>query len=333
MIRIGSILLAFAACLLCLPSVVSAHEVRPGLLQLQETAPGQFDMLWRVPARGDQALSLVPRMPDSCETVGLPERYYDGLRSEERRKIVCADGLIDARITVEGLARVQTDVLVDISYLSGGSETLRATPQDPSVILTGQRSIVQVAATYFALGTEHILLGIDHLLFVTALLLLVVGWRRLLGTITAFTVAHSITLAAASLNILYLPSALVEALIALSIVVVAAEVVLANRGETGVAIKRPWLIAFGFGLLHGFGFAGALQEIGLPLDAVPTALLFFNLGVEAGQVAFVALVIVAVAALRNLAPVSLPVIQRIAPLVIGTAAGYWAVERTLAIWI
>lgn len=333
MIRIGRILLAFVACLSCLPSAVLAHEVRPGLLQLQETESGEFDMLWRVPARGDRALSLVPRMPNSCEAIGLPERYYDGLRSEERSKIVCSRGLAGTRIAVEGLSRVQTDVLVDISYLSGGSETLRATPQNPSVTLTGQRSFTQVAATYFVLGTEHILLGIDHLLFVAALLFLVVGWRRLLGTITAFTAAHSVTLAAASFNILYVPSALVEALIALSIVVVASEVVLASRGETGVAIKRPWLIAFAFGLLHGFGFAGALQEIGLPSDAVPTALLFFNLGVEAGQIAFVVVILAVVAVLRTLAPISLPILKKIAPLVIGTIAGFWVVERTLSIWI
>ncbi len=161
MIRIGSILIAFLVAFLCLPAVGSAHEVRPGLLQLEETATGRFDMLWRVPARGDRSLSLVPRMPESCETIGLPERYFDGLRSEERSKIACTSALTGALITIEGLSRIQTDVLVSISYLSGGSETLRATPQNPSVTLIGQRSFTQVAATYFALGTEHILLGID----------------------------------------------------------------------------------------------------------------------------------------------------------------------------
>lgn len=314
------------------PVLANAHEVRPGLLQLQETSPDQFDMLWRVPARGDQALSLAPRLPENCETVGLPERYDDGMRREEKRRIFCADGLAGVRVGIAGLERVQTDVLVSVFYLRGGSETLRATPQSPSVILNGQRSLMQVAATYFALGVEHILLGIDHLLFVTALLLLVNGWRRLFGTVTAFTIAHSITLASASMGFLSAPPVLVEALIALSIVVVAAEVVLANRGETGIAIRRPWLIAFGFGLLHGFGFAGALREIGLPADAVSAALLFFNLGVEAGQIVFIIGLIVVLGIARSAVSGSEVAARRAAPVLIGVMAGFWTLERTLAIW-
>lgn len=324
--------LALLAVLFLYPALTNAHEVRPALLQLQETSPDQFDVLWRVPARGDRALSLRPQLPETCETIGLPESYDDGIRREEKRKVSCTEGLAEAQIAIEGLARVQTDVLVSVTYLSGGSETRRATPQNPSVILEGQRSLAQVATTYFALGIEHILLGIDHLLFVTALLFLVTGWRRLLGTVTAFTVAHSITLAGASMGFLSAPSALIEALIALSIVVVAAEVVLANRGQTGVAIRWPWLISFGFGLLHGFGFAGALREIGLPSDAVPAALLFFNLGVEAGQVIFIAGLIAILWITRSVVPASEMAIKRVAPVLIGVMAGFWAVERTLAIW-
>lgn len=326
------IAISFLACVLCLPLMVEAHEVRPGLLRLQETVPDQFEMLWRVPAQGEQALALTPQVPENCEAIGLPDRYQDGIRHEERRELICAGGLADARISIDGLESVQTDVLVSVSYLSGGTETLRATPQSPSVLLVGQRSFLHVAATYFALGVEHILLGIDHLLFVTALLLLVTGWRRLLGTITAFTVAHSITLAAASMGLLNAPSALIEALIALSIVVVAAEVVLANRGETGLAIKRPGFIAFGFGLLHGFGFAGALSEIGLPADAVPPALLFFNVGVEVGQISFIVGTLMVVFMMRALVPTSVPLLQKVTPILIGVVAGFWAVERTLAIW-
>lgn len=309
-----------------------AHEVRPGLLQLQETSPDQFDMFWRVPARGDLALLLTPQLPENCATLGLPENYDDGMRREEKRSIVCTNGLADARIGIDGLERVQTDVLISVSYIGDGSETLRATPQNPSVILEGQRSLMQVAATYFALGVEHILSGIDHLLFVAALLFLVTGWRRLLGTVTAFTVAHSITLAGASMGVLSASPVLIEALIALSIVAVAAEVVLVNRGETGIATRRPWLIAFGFGLLHGLGFAGALREIGLPADAVPAALLFFNLGVEAGQVTFIAGLMIVLWVARSIVPVSEIMVKRVAPVIIGIMAGFWATERMLAIW-
>lgn len=310
----------------------STHEVRPGLLQLTETAPDTFDMLWRIPARGDLALALTPVLPASCATADLPVRLLDGLRFEERRQIVCAGGLGGLSLRIDGLERVQTDVLVSVTYLSGGTETLRASPKAPFVVLEGQQSLAQVSATYLWLGTEHILLGIDHLLFVTALLFLVSGWRHLVGTITAFTLAHSITLAGAALGLLSAPSGLVEALIALSIVVVAAEVVLKNRGQTGIAIRRPWLIAFGFGLLHGFGFAGALSEIGLPAHAVPAALLFFNIGVEAGQILFVAVLLVAGWAATRILPASDLVLRRVIPAGIGIMAGFWAVERTLAIW-
>jgi hydrogenase/urease accessory protein HupE len=310
----------------------STHEVRPGLLQLTETSPDTFDMLWRIPARGDLALSLTPVLPHNCATADLPVRLQDGVRFEERRQIVCDGGLGGLSLRIDGLERVQTDVLVSVTYLSGGTETLRASPKAPFVALEGQQSLAQVSATYLWLGTEHILLGIDHLLFVTALLFLVSGWRRLVGTITAFTVAHSITLAGAALGLLSAPSGLVEALIALSIVVVAAEVVLKNRGQTGIAIKRPWLIAFGFGLLHGFGFAGALSEIGLPAHAVPAALLFFNLGVEAGQILFVAVLLVAGWAANRILPAADLMLRRVIPVGIGIMAGFWAVERTLAIW-
>jgi hypothetical protein len=308
------------------------HEVRPGLLQMHESAPDTFDVLWRLPVRGDLDLSLAPEFPAHCDPLGVPERYRDGLRSELRQALVCTGGLSNARIAISGLERVQTDVLVNVFYLSGGSESLRASPGSPSVTLQGKRSIAQVSATYFWLGTEHILLGIDHLLFVTGLLFLVSGWRRLLGTVTAFTLAHSITLAGASLGFLSAPSALIEALIALSIVVVAAEAVLKNRGETAMGLRRPWLIAFGFGLLHGFGFAGALTDIGLPPEAVPAALLFFNLGVEAGQIAFIAVLLIALRVAGYLMPRSEKALRHVVPMIIGVMAGFWTVERTLAIW-
>jgi hypothetical protein len=321
-----------AAVLSGIPWIATAHEVRPGLLQMTETAPDQFDMLWRVPARGDQTLGLTPVLPATCETKGLPERRQDGVRAEEQRKVICPGGLARQQVRIDGLERLRTDVLVRVDYLSGGTETLRATPEATSVELQGQRSLMQVAVTYFWLGVEHILLGIDHLLFVTALLLLVSGWKRLLGTVTAFTLAHSITLAAATLGFVSAPSGLIEALIAMSIMVVAAEVVLRSRGETGIAIERPWLIAFGFGLLHGFGFAGALSSVGLPPEAVPAALLFFNVGVEAGQILFILALLLASRALDLIGAVPPRPARAAVAYGIGTMAAFWAIERTLAIW-
>ncbi|HUG62100.1 MAG TPA: HupE/UreJ family protein [Methylomirabilota bacterium] len=330
MIRAG--LVALIALIAAPLPPAAAHEVRPGLLQLTESEPDRFEMLWRVPARGDLSLALRPRLPETCRSVGVPERRTDGARAEERRTVDCDGGLAGREIAIEGLAGVRTDVLVRAEYLNGSSETLRASPEAPAVTLFGRRSILQVAVTYLALGFEHILLGVDHLLFVTALMLLVSGWGRLIGTVTAFTLAHSITLAGATLGLVTAPSGLIEALIALSIAVVAAEVVFRDRGETGIAIKRPWLIAFGFGLLHGFGFAGALSDVGIPAHAVPTALLFFNLGVEAGQIAFIAVLLFAARGLAMLGAQSLPAWRPSMAYGIGTVAAIWAAERTVAIW-
>ncbi len=332
MSRFLVVLAALAVAALAAARSAPAHEVRPGLLQLTETQPDRFAMLWRVPARGDLTLSLVPRLPANCVTSSLPERLQDGARAEERREIACAGGLAGGEVAIEGLTRLRTDVLVRVDYLNGGSEALRATPAAPVVTLAGQRSLKQVAATYFLLGVEHILLGIDHLLFVTGLLLLVSGWRRLLGTVTAFTLAHSITLAGVTLGFVSAPSTLIECLIALSIAVVATEAVLLHRGERSLAIERPWLIAFGFGLLHGFGFAGALSAVGLPAEAIPAALLTFNLGVEAGQVLFIAALLLAARALVALDVVSMTVWRPATAYGIGTIAAFWAIERTVAIW-
>ena len=178
-----------------------------------------------------------------------------------------------------------------IESLDGTTQTERLSPTKTSFIVQATPSRWEVAATYMRLGIEHILLGYDHLLFVLALVILVRTWRRVALTVTAFTVAHSITLAAATLGFVNVPGPPVEAAIALSIVLVAVEIVNARRGKPSLTARWPWLVAFCFGLLHGFGFAGALAEVGLPHHAIPVALLFFNLGVEVGQLSFVAVVL------------------------------------------
>ena len=198
--------------------------------------------------------------------------------------------MVGESIAVEGLSSTFTDVLVRLEDIAGTTQTERLTPTKTSFVVKATPGASEVAVTYLWLGIEHILLGFDHLLFVLALVILVRQWARVVVTVTAFTVAHSITLAAATLGFVHVPGPPVEATIALSIMLVAAEIVNARRGHPSLTARWPWLVAFAFGLLHGFGFAGALREVGLPQHAIPLALLFFNLGVEVGQLAFVALV-------------------------------------------
>jgi len=228
---------------------------------------------------------------------------------------------------VDGLTSTMTDVLVRIQFADGASWVTRLTPQAPQVRIPEHQGRGSVAVIYLVLGVEHILLGIDHLLFVLALLLITSGIRRLALTITAFTLAHSITLALATLGFVRMPPPPVEAVIALSIVFVAAEILRARRGEEGLTARAPWIVAFTFGLLHGFGFAGALAEIGLPAGQIPLALFFFNVGVEVGQLVFVA-AILAIIAMARRTRVELPHWAALAPpYAIGCIAMFWVIQR------
>jgi hydrogenase/urease accessory protein HupE len=234
---------------------------------------------------------------------------------------------------VKGLEETQTDVLLRVGYLDGSASNQRLTPDAPEVEIPRRPSSLEVVQTYLVLGVEHILLGVDHLLFVLALLLLVRGMRRLVATVTAFTVAHSITLGAATLGLVHVPSAPVEAIIALSILFLASELARGRNadGSEDLTARFPWLVAFAFGLLHGFGFAGALSEVGIPEQAVPLALLFFNVGVELGQLVFIAAVF-ALAWVVRVSAVRVPAVWRTAVAYgIGSVAAYWAVERTLGV--
>jgi hypothetical protein len=244
----------------------------------------------------------------------------------QHAELVCSTPLTGRVFTVNGLELTATDVLLRVDNLDGKSFTHRLVPEAPSVVIPERPGALEVAATYLVLGVEHILLGIDHLLFVLALLLLVRGIGRLIATITAFTVAHSITLAAATLGFVNVPSAPIEATIALSILFVATELA---RGQFTLTMRLPWLVAFTFGLLHGFGFAGALSEVGLPTHAIPLALLFFNVGVELGQLAFIAVVLTGAWALRRVALEPPAWAPRLTAYVIGSVAAFWVFERTL----
>ncbi len=319
------------AMFLGLASTVSAHEVRPAYLEMIQQDAETWDVLFKVPAAGeDLRFGLYLQLPADVQRVGLPKSGFSGRAHVERSTIRRPGGLDGAEISVEGLSGTLTDVLVRLERADGSSQVLRLKPDAPSFRVEPVPGRLQVAATYTALGIEHILLGIDHLLFVLALLILVDSWRRLVWTITAFTVAHSITLAAATLGWVAVPPPPVEAVIALSIVFVAGEIVHSRQGRPGLAQRLPALVAFTFGLLHGFGFAGALSEIGLPQSQIPLALFTFNVGVEIGQLLFVGAVLLLARLVRGLR-LPLPAWwPQAAAYVIGSVAMFWVFERVAA---
>jgi len=311
-----------------------ADEIRPGYLELNSTDGTVYSIKWKVPMKGDMVLSLKPVLPDSCTERTPPSAMATGGAMITRWSISCTGGIAEGHIRIDGLENTMTDVLVRIVDQDGMTQMVRLTPSETSFEVAAETTSTEVIKVYTALGIEHILLGVDHLLFVFALLLIVNGWRRLVGTITAFTLAHSITLFAATLGWVHVPQAPVEAVIALSILFLATEIIHNRQGRPGMAKRFPWLVAFIFGLLHGFGFAGALAEIGLPQQSIPLALLFFNVGVELGQLLFVAAVVTAGWVLRKLiAEKTLQGSEVAASYLIGSLSAYWVIERTYSFWL
>lgn len=307
-----------------------AHEVRPGYLEITETTPERYQVLWKIPMKGDAVLRMTPVFPETCTEQTPPSSRKVAAAMVKQWSIVCAGGLKDVDIAIEGLQNTLTDVLARVTHAGGATQTVRLAPDNIRFTVSGIPSTLEVITTYLSLGIEHILLGIDHLLFVFALLLIVQGWRRLVGTITAFTVAHSITLAAATLGYVNAPQAPVEAVIALSILFLATEIIHMQQGKIGLAQRYPWLVAFIFGLLHGFGFAGALSEIGLPQSDIPLALLFFNVGVEVGQLIFVATVLLIGMVLKRLISQPMRWGETVITYMIGGIAAFWTIERVAA---
>jgi hydrogenase/urease accessory protein HupE len=325
--RVFVILLLWGA--MAMPA--AAHEVRPAYLELREVAPGAYDVLWKVPARGDNMrLALYARFPADAKVIDEPRGMFSNNAHVERWRLQRLGGLAGRTVTIEGLAATKVDALIRVTDRGGITQTLRATPDQPSVVITAAASAWQVSRTYLILGFEHILFGIDHLLFVLALVLLVKGRKKLVATITSFTLAHSLTLAAATLGVVHVPGPPVEACIALSIVFVAAEIIRSRQGKPGLTERAPWVVALTFGLLHGLGFAGALSDVGLPQHAIPLALLFFNIGVELGQLTFIAAVLGVVAGARRF-PVRVPGWSwRVTPYAIGSVAMFWVIQRVTA---
>jgi hydrogenase/urease accessory protein HupE len=318
---------AVAMLLLAIAGPSLADVFRPAYLELRETSQDQYDVLWKVPTQGDLRLAVQVSFPPDSKQVTPPQGRFVSGAYVERWHISRAGGLAGQSIRIDGIASGVTDVIARVERRDGTSQVERLLPANPQFVVKASQGTGEVAWSYLVLGVEHILGGIDHLLFVLALLLIVRGGKRIFFTITAFTLAHSITLVAATLGWVHVPGPPVEAMIALSIVFVAAEIVHGLRGKPGLTARAPWVVAFSFGLLHGFGFAGALAEVGLPQKAIPVALLMFNVGVEFGQLIFVIFALSAAALLRRLPLRRREWMSYAAPYAIGSVAMFWVIER------
>jgi len=306
-----------------------AHESRPGFLELRETGPDTYSFLWKKPSGGEVEIQIAPVLPDGCRLATPDRQQLTPGAVVVQGTLRCAGGLAGKTLGIAGLEATITDVLVRVHHADGRLESHLLRPVTPSVTLGGTTTAVERSLGYLQLGVQHIVLGVDHLLFVLGLLLIVSDRWMLLKTITSFTVAHSITLAIATLGYASAPLPPLNAAIALSILFLGPEIVRTWRGETSFTIRHPWVVAFAFGLLHGFGFASGLTAMGLPAAEIPLALLLFNVGVELGQLAFVVLVILVERSFRVL-EVRWPRLAELFPgYAVGTLGAYWTIQRTL----
>jgi hydrogenase/urease accessory protein HupE len=318
-----------AAILLLSGSPARAHETRPAYLEIQELQDGQYRVVWKRPILGEVALPLDLRLPDICQDLAVPARYATLSSLTERRVIACGDGGLAGKIVaIDGLEASITDALVRIQTGDGRTQTRLLKPSSPSFVVPEARSAGGIAVEYIVLGTDHILRGVDHLLFVLGLLLIVRDRWMLFKTITSFTVAHSATIAAATLGYASVPVPPLNAVIALSILFLGPEIVRSWRGQTSLTIRHPWLVAFAFGLLHGFGFASGLTELGLPRSEIPLALLLFNVGVELGQIGFVVLIFALDKSFRILEIIWPRWAELVPGYAVGTLGAFWTIERT-----
>lgn len=305
---------------------VSAHEIRPAYLQVQQTSESTYHLLWKVPVKGDRIIKLFPTFSNHFV---LTE---SGTRKRMKESLVFQymlhgeQPLQGSILAIANLEKTMVDVLVRIEYLNGEKVTLMLKPDKPEIRLPDKTTRWQVITNYTSMGVKHILLGFDHLLFVLALLIISVGFKKLVTTITAFTIAHSITLSFSAIGWVNLPSHPVEAVIALSIAFLALEIIRAQSGNPSLASRKPWLVAFIFGLLHGFGFASALRIIGLPQTDTLLALATFNIGVELGQLIFISVVTVFIQTIKPFVSKKEWLMNAL-PYSVGSIAMYWTIER------
>lgn len=318
--RLAAILLLVLLAALC-----QGHEMQPAFLGLRETASGDFTVLWKTPMRGELRLAVTPEISGLEPATPIRTRLSPGA-AVQTWSIRTGD-LRGRMVRIRGLEATTTEALVRCDFADGTAWTQRLTPQQPATTIPQRQDLLTALGVYVGLGIEHILLGVDHLLFVFGLLLLVRGPRMLLLTITAFTVAHSITLGIATFGVASVPAAPLNAAIALSILFLGPEIVRQWRGGTSLTIRKPWLVAFAFGLLHGFGLSSALAEAGLARTDLPLALLGFNVGVESGQILFVCLVLLLCRSFRQLEIRWHAWAERLPGYAIGSLGAFWTIQR------
>lgn len=306
---------------------LGAHELQPGFLELREVAPGRYETLWKQPSVGGERMQITPVFPEHCRQIGDARTERTDTAWLTTARVECDQGLAGQTLLMEGLESFSTDVLVRVQHADRAVETHVLKPIDPVVTLRSAGDSGRGVGAYLYLGIEHILLGIDHLLFVLGLLLIVADRWMLVKTVTAFTIAHSITLGVATFGVAQVSAAPLNVAIALSILFLGPEIVRTWRGETSLTIRHPWVVAFAFGLLHGFGFASGLAALGLPEGEIPLALLLFNIGVEIGQLAFVILVLLQLRSFRLLEIQWPRPIQRLPGYLVGTLGAYWTIQR------
>jgi len=325
----AGVLLLLTLLFLAFTGVGYCHELRPAYLELREEKSGEFSVLWKTPMLGEARLSLEPEFSgDAKAATPVTTRTPPGAALQTWT--LRAPALRGQTLRIRGLESTMTDTLVRMEFADGTSWTQRLTPRQPAATIPAKTSPFAVSGVYLKLGVEHILMGVDHLLFVLALIIITRGGWMLVKTVTAFTVSHSITLTAATLGFVHVPPPPVEAVIALSIVFVACEIVHCRQGRSGLTERWPWIVALTFGLLHGLGFAGALSEVGLPQAHIPLALLFFSIGVEVGQFLFIAAVLSLLVAGRR---IRMPIprwAELVPPYAIGSVAMFWVIQRITA---
>jgi hydrogenase/urease accessory protein HupE len=324
---------AFATLLLvaCAAGVARAHETRPGFLEMRETGPATYSFLWKKPSGGEIEIYIAPILPKECRLATAGQQQLTPGALVVRGTLTCEGGIEGTTIAIDGLESTITDVIVRLHHADGRLESHLLKPTNPAVTMGARTTAWGRSSGYVRLGIEHILLGVDHLLFVLGLLLIVGDRWMLLKTITSFTIAHSITLAVATLGYASAPVPPLNAVIALSILFLGPEIVRKWRGETSFTIRHPWVVAFAFGLLHGFGFASGLTTMGLPQAEIPLALLLFNVGVEIGQVFFVGLIVALERAFRTLEIRWPRVVEALPGYAVGSLGAYWTIQRTLVL--
>ena len=318
--------------LLALATPARAHEARPGFLELRETDPGEYSFLWKKPSGGEVEIYIAQIIPKACRFTTPGQQQLTPGALMVRGTLHCEGSIEGRTIRIDGLESTMTDVIVRVHHVDGRIESQLVKPANPVVTLGVVTNGWQRSLMYLRVGIEHILLGVDHLLFVLGLLLIVGDRWMLLKTITSFTVAHSITLGIATLGFASAPLPPLNAAIALSILFLGPEIVRRWRGETSFTIRHPWIVAFAFGLLHGFGFASGLTSMGLPHTEIPLALLLFNGGVEIGQVGFVALIILLERAFRTLEIEWPRPIEALPGYAVGSLGAFWTIQRTVMLF-